>query len=119
MKTRKNFWASVIITCIWITLIFVTMFLQGSTIGSILPFIGVVAVFLVTYQILRMLQYIPDVLEKQEPPRRSQQHVDDVLRNLDDAELDLLRVRLADRQDDDFDSLGDLLVETRDKRKNR
>jgi hypothetical protein len=119
VKTRKNFWASAIITSIWIAFIFVTMSLRGSTIGSILPFIGVVAVFLLTYQILRILQYVPDTLEKQQPLRRSQQRMDDLLSDLDDTQLDLLRTRLADREAEDFDSLGDLLAEQRDKRKNR
>ncbi len=65
-----------------------------------------------------MLQYIPDVLEKQETLSRAQRRVDRVVNTLDERELDLLRDRLSDLDDYEFERLEDLLVEDRSKRKN-
>lgn len=119
MKTRKNFWASAMIAMVWLFVMFLQATMSYRN-DAPLVLMGAVAVaFFITYRILHILQYIPDVLQKQEPPRRSQQRLDDLLSSLDDTQLDLLRARLADREEEDFDSLGDLLAEKQDKRKNR
>lgn len=119
MKTRKNFWASLIIAfgwgCIFIGL---EMFRYSSAFGYIfliLPLVGLFA----TYQVLRILQYVPDVLEKQEVRQPSQRRVEELVNKLSDEELDMLRDRLSDEHAYDYDSIGDLMLENRDKRKNR
>jgi hypothetical protein len=119
VKTRKNFWASLIIAFGWGCLfILLEMFQYTSIFGwaiFMLPLIGLFA----TYQILRILQYIPDVLEKQEVRRPLQRRVDELLSRLSDEELDALRDRLSDERAYDYETFGDLLVANRDKRKNR
>lgn len=118
MKTRKNLWGSLIISFGWgMVFILLEMLQYTSVFGYalfILPLVGLFA----TYQILRILQYVPDVLEKQEVRRPAQRRVDALLSRLSDDELDALRDRLSDQRDWGYDSLGDLLVEERDKRKN-
>ncbi|MBZ0300687.1 MAG: hypothetical protein K8J31_13140, partial [Anaerolineae bacterium] len=69
--------------------------------------------------ILRVLQYLPDVLEKQEPVRPAQRRVDDLLNRMTEDELDVLRSRLADRDDPDYEPLEHLLAEDPGKRKHR
>jgi hypothetical protein len=119
VKTRKNFWASLIIAFGWGCVFILLEMLQYTSVFwwamFIIPLIGVFA----TYQILRVLQYVPDVLEKQEVIRPAQRRVDEVMSKLTDEELDVLRNRLSDERAYDYDSLGDLLVDERDKRKNR
>jgi hypothetical protein len=119
MKTRKNFWASLIIALGWSMLIVMLELLHASNIYGWALMLGPMVAFFATYQILRVLQYVPDVLEKQETPRRSQRRVDDLLSKLDEAELELVRERLADLEAGEFEPLGDLLDSSRDKRKNR
>jgi hypothetical protein len=119
VKTRKNFWASLIIAFGW-GCIFVMLELMRYTnifgwLLFILPLIGLFA----TYQILRVLQYVPDVLEKQEVRQPSRRRVEELVNKLSDEELDMLRDRLSDERAYDYDSIGDLMMENRDKRKNR
>lgn len=118
MKTRKNLWGSLIISFGWGMVFILLEMLQFTSVFGyalfILPLVGLFA----TYQILRILQYVPDVLEKQEVRRPAQRRVDELLSRLSDDELDALRDRLSDQRDWGYDSLGDLLVEERDKRKN-
>ena len=119
MKTRKNFWASLIIAFGWGCLFILFEMLRYTSVFGWLFFIGPLVALFATYQILRVLQYVPDVLEKQEVRRPSQQRVDELMSKLSDEELDVLRDRLSDPHAYDYDSVGDLLVENRDKRKNR
>ena len=120
MKTRKNFWASVMVSILWV----VVMILQESmdyVHDAPLILIGaVLTAFVVTYQILRIMQYVPDVLEKQSPRRRvGRDPVDDWLETLSADDLEQLRTRLADHEGDEFDSLEHLLAGNSGKRKNR
>lgn len=119
MKTRKNFWASLLIAFGWGSIFVFLEMMRYTSIFAwaffILPLVGLFA----TYQVLRILQYVPDVLEKQEVLRPSQRRVDELVSKLSDEELDVLRERLSDQPAYDYDSVGDLLVENRDKRKNR
>lgn len=119
MKTRKNFWASLVIAFGWGCIFILLEMLQSTSVFGwaffILPLVGLFA----TYQVLRILQYIPDVLEKQEVHRPSQRRVDEMMRKLTDEELEVLRDRLSDQRAYEFDSLGDLLVDESGKRKNR
>ena len=117
VKTRKNFWASLIIAFGWCCLFVVLEMLQYTSVFGWALFIGPLVAVFATYQVLRILQYIPDVLEKQEVHRPSQRHVDELVNKLSDEELDMLRDRLSDERA--YDSIGDLMVENRDKRKNR
>ncbi len=119
MKTRKNFWASLIIAFGWGCVFILLEMLQYTSIFGWAVFIGPLVGVFATYQILRILQYVPDVLEKQQVPQRSQQRVDELLNKLSDDELDALRDRLSDQSAYDYEAIGDLLVENRDKRKNR
>ena len=118
MKTRKNLWAAMVIAGIWGAWFIFAEIMRYTEI-NVLAFIfgGFFALFL-TYQVLRALQYIPDVLEKQETVSRAQRRVDQVVSTLDERELDLLRDRLADLDDHEFERLEDLLVQDRGKRKN-
>lgn len=112
MKTRKNFWASGVIALIWFSLLVgLELFRDSNLFGWAFMF-GPVVAFFMTYQVLRILQYIPDVLEKQQTPQR----INHVLDQLNADELDLLRDRLADQ---DYEPLSELLVDEQFKRKNR
>ncbi|MAS32696.1 MAG: hypothetical protein CL610_01740 [Anaerolineaceae bacterium] len=119
MKTWKNFWGSAAITVIWggyllgLEMFRYTNFMFWAFTG------GLVLAFILTYQVLRVLQYVPDVLEKQETVQRRQQRVDALLNRLGDDELELLRNRLVDDDGRTVESLGDLLEEDWGKRKNR
>jgi hypothetical protein len=74
--------------------------------------------FIVTHQVLRILQYIPDELEKQTPTRRqARSRVDALLDTLSEDDMERLRARLSDRAYDEYDTLEDLLAEG--KRKNQ
>ncbi len=116
MKTRKNFWASGVIALIWCALIVGLELFRYSNLFGWVFMVGPVVAFLMTYQVLRILQYIPDRLEKQETPQRSHKRVDQVLNQLNDTERELLRSRLAA---EDYEPLADLLVDEHLKRKNR
>ena len=120
MKTRKNFWASMMITMLWVILMILQEMMRYDY-DAPLVLIGVLlTAFFITYQILRILQYVPDVLEKQNSSRRvGRDPVDDWLETLNEDDLEQLRARLADREDDEFDSLGNLLAGKSGKRKNR
>jgi hypothetical protein len=119
VKTRKNFWGSLIISFGWCCLFILLEMLQYTSVFGWALFIGPLVALFATYQILRILQYVPDVLEKQEVHRPSQRRVDELMSKLSDEELDVLRDRLSDPRAYDYDSVGDMLVENRDKRKNR
>jgi hypothetical protein len=119
MKTRKNFWAAGVISMIWSAFMVFVEMMRYTNYNALLTLVGVVVTFLATYQVLRILQYVPDVLEKQETVRRAQRRVDDLIHKLDDDELAALRERLADTEADEFESIGLLLDNDRSKRKNR
>ena len=92
------------------------VFIVGTSAG--LPqLIAFVAALFVTYQILRILEYIPPVLHKQ-PPR---QRFDNFLNDLSAEEMATLRRRLmdADAEYDDYASLDALLHDNPPKRKVR
>ncbi len=111
MKTRKNLWGTLILAMMWTTAV---VFIVGTSAG--LPqLIAFVAALFVTYQILRILEYIPPVLHKQ-PPR---QRIDRVLDDLSAEEMAVLRRRLmdADADYDDYASFDALLHEIPAKRK--
>jgi hypothetical protein len=120
MKTRKNFWASVMIAAIWVVVLILQETMRYHY-DAPLVLIGVVlTAFFMTYQILRILQYIPDVLEKQTPPSRvGRDPADDWLATLSEEDLEQLRARLADHEADEVDSLEHLLAGNSGKRKNR
>lgn len=119
MKTYKNIWATLFIAMVWGGfMVVMEAFRFGSSAGFMYLF-GVSLALFLTYQTLRVSQYIPDVLEKQEPLRRSRGSSVDWLHDLKDDDLDMLRQRLADLDEQDYESLEYLLAESGPKRKNR
>ena len=119
MKTYKNFWGTLFIAMVWgAFMIVMDAFRFGSNAGFMYLF-GVSLALFLTYQTLRVSQYIPDVLEKQEPLRRTTRTDHDLLNQLDDEQLELLRQRLADLDAQEYESLENLLAESGPKRKNR
>jgi hypothetical protein len=116
MKTYKNFFASGIIGAIWIGLFVITEFIRFTHPGwfLLLCVIGVLA----TYGMLRLLEYIPDVLERRPSKAHTRRsRVENWLNSLDDTELEALRERLRD--DEPVNTLEDLLADDYPKRKNR
>lgn len=111
MKTYKNFWATLLIAFLWGVLFIFLEIMQYTPLFGLMLLVAPLVACVITYQILRALQYIPDVLEKQESRRQTRRQMDSWLNNLDDAELDLLRQRLDDLEDREFASLGRLLAE--------
>ena len=119
MNTHKTFWVSVIISGLWSAFVIYLEMFRYSDLNLVMAVAGLVATFFITYQIVRVLQYIPDHLEKQEPLQRSKRQVDEMLTTLDDDQLDLLRQRLSDFDERGYGSIGDLLAQKDDKRKIR
>ena len=119
MNTHKTFWGSVIISGLWSAFIIYVEMFRYSNQNFLMALAGLAVTFFITYQIVRVLQYIPDRLEKQEPPRRSRRQVDEMLNTLDEDQLDLLRQRLSDLDEREYGSIGDLLVQDEGKRKIR
>jgi hypothetical protein len=116
MRTCKNTFASGVIAAIWISLLVVTEFIRFTHPAwfIILAVTGIIA----TYGVLRLLEYIPDVLERQPSKadtRRSR--VENWLDSLNDSELEALRERLRDEEP--VNTLEDLLADDYPKRKNR
>jgi hypothetical protein len=117
MRTCKNTFASGVIAAIWISLFVISEYLRFS----IQPAWYLVFIFgglIATYIVLRFLEYIPDVLERQ--PSKADTHrnrVENWLNSLDDRELEALRERLHD--DEPVNTLEDLLADDYPKRKNR
>jgi hypothetical protein len=119
MKTWKNFWAAVILSGGWSAFLVFVETMRYTDYNALATLVGAFIAFIATYQILRILQYVPDVLEKQETKGRSQRYVDDLVQQMDRDQLAALRDRLADLEEDEFESIGTLLDNDRGKRKNR
>jgi hypothetical protein len=118
MKSRKNFWGTVGISFLWVVYFLIIESTRYNSNTPVFALAGLVVAAFLTYQLLRFLEYIPDVLERQPSKadtRRSR--VENWLNSLEDSELEALRERLRD--DEPANTLEDLLTEDYPKRKNR
>jgi cell division protein FtsW (lipid II flippase) len=118
MKSRKHLWGTLAVSVIWVVFFLIVEGMRYTSSAPIIALGGLgLAVFL-THRIFRLLEYIPDVLERQPTKadtRRSR--VENWLDSLNDSELDALRERLRDEEP--VNTLEDLLADDYPKRKNR
>jgi cell division protein FtsW (lipid II flippase) len=118
MRSRKNFWGTMVIAFLWGVFFLIIEGMRYTSSGPVLALGGLVVVVFLTYQLLRLLEYVPEVMEKQ--PSKADTHrsrVENWLNSLDDRELEALRERLHD--DEPVNTLEDLLADDYPKRKNR
>jgi hypothetical protein len=123
MKSYRNLIASGIISLMWLAIVMVAAYFEGRFPLLFVVAGGLTVGFFFTYQIIRLLEYIPDVLQRPASEgEKSKRSAEDWLDSLSDFELDRLRQRLREQdaeEDETYESMDHLLRQRSSRRSRR